>query len=366
MAYDTVQRMYHLPRQAPRIGTFMTNAVFEEPFIAAVEGDMLLIASPHLCRSPLRGKHALDHWKEQQLWGNTYRVPETEVFKTMADGSIAWETTGCVCPPGGYYFDWPGGGSMYDEFRYDLDGYQPADSFSDEFLRNLQDTAKQCYEETDYSLNLGETVTDLQCQPGGRFGWMVLLKENPDLMKGYLAKAVEASLKQIALLDQAVGTYVDTLLIADDMGDNRGVTIGEENWRDVYKPYYHELFHGWHERTAMKISLHCCGSVYSILDDLLECGLDVLNPVQVSAHGMSPAALKAKCGNRLVFYGGDYDAQLMKGRDYETVYEHVKNNLNTLKQGGGHIFCGVHNLPPDMPEEHLRAFFAAWQANRAY
>jgi uroporphyrinogen decarboxylase len=365
--YDTVQKIFNLPRQAPRIGSFMTTAVFEPAFIKAIEGDMLLIASPHLCRAPLRGVKVLNQWKDQKLWGRTFRVPLADTFKTMADGSILWETIGGVCPAGGYYFDWPGSSDIFADFDYpDPDDYHPPDSFSDEFLRDLEEIAKQLYEETDYSLSLGETVTDLQYQPGGRLGWMVLLKENPELMKAYLTKATRASLKQIALLDQAVGKYVAILLIADDIGDNRGVTIGEDTWREIYKPYYMELFQGWHERTTMKISLHCCGSIYSILDDLIECGLDIYNPVQISAHSMTPSALKAKGSKRLVFYGGDYDAQLMKGRNYEEVYEHVKNNLSIFKQDGGHIFAGVHNLPPDMPEDHLRAFFSAWKDYRDY
>jgi uroporphyrinogen decarboxylase len=116
----------------------------------------------------------------------------------------------------------------------------------------------------------------------------------------------------------------------------------------------------------MKINLHSCGSIYSILDDLIECGLDLYNPVQISAQDMEPEKLKAKAGKNLVFYGGDYDAQLMKGRSYDEVYGHVKHKLCTFKQQGGRIFAGVHNLPPDMPEDHLRAFFTAWMDYRDY
>jgi len=294
-------------------------------------------------------------------------VPVSEHFETQKDGSVLWKTYGSVCPKDSFFFDWPGVTDFFKEFVYpDPENYNPPDSFADEFLGNLENLAKQLYEETDYSLSLGETVTDLQFQPGGRMGWMVLLKENPDLMKAYLEKACTASLKQIALLDQAVGKYVDIMLIADDIGDNRDVGIGAETWREIYKPFYHRLFHGWHERTSMKISLHSCGSISSILDDLIECGLDILNPVQISANNMKPDMLKDRFGSSLVFYGGDYDSQMMKGRNYDEVYEHVKNNLNILKKGGGHIFCGVHNLPPDMPEDHIRAFFAAWLDNRNY
>jgi uroporphyrinogen decarboxylase len=272
-----------------------------------------------------------------------------------------------IMSPTGWGAVRPGVSDIFADFQYpDPGDYNPSDSFTDEFLRDLEETAKILYQETEYSLSLGETVTDLQYHPGGTLGWMVLLRENPDLMRAYLAKAVEASLKQITLLEQAAGKYTDILNIADDIGDNRGVTIGDELWRDIYKSFYKELFQGWHERTGMTINLHCCGSVYSILDDLIECGLDMYNPVQISGRNMDPAKLKPKAGKNLVFYGGDYDAQLMKGRSYDEVYEHVKHNLCVFKQQGGHIFAGVHNLPPDMPEDHLRAFFTAWMDYRDY
>jgi uroporphyrinogen decarboxylase len=367
VAYDRLQKMLPVSPQPPRIDTFMTNAVFEPELIDAIEGDVLLIASPHMCRAPLWGDNYHKQWKEQKLWGRTFRIPVSEQFKTRDDGGILWETTGSVNPAGTFYFDWPGTTDLLKDFDYPVpEDFNPSDSFSDAFLRELEETAKKLYEETEYSLSLGETLTDLQYQPGGNIGRMVLLKENPELMKVYLSKAVEASLKQIALLEQAVGKYVDILNIADDIGDNRGVTIGEDLWREIYKPFYRKLFSGWHERSGIKINLHCCGSIYSILDDLLECGLDIYNPVQISARDMEPARLKEKFGRDLVFYDGDYDAQLMKGCGGEEVYAHVKNNLTLFKQNGGHIFAGVHNLPPDMPGDHLRAFLQAWKDHRDY
>jgi uroporphyrinogen decarboxylase len=367
VAYDRLQKILSVSPHPPRIDTFMTNAVFEPELIDAMEGDMLLIASPRLCRTPLRGGNYQKHWKEQELWGMTFRIPVSERFTALPDGGFVWETTGRVNPVGTFYFDQPGTTDLLRDFDYpDPDDYKPSDSFTDEFLRELEETAKKLYEETDYSLILGETTTDLQYQPGGSIGRMVLLKENPGLMKAYLAKAVDASLKQIALLEEAVGKYVDILNIADDIGDNRGVTIGDDLWREIYKPFYKKQFSGWHELTGMKINLHSCGSISSILDDLLECGLDIYNPVQISGHNMEPALLKEKFGRNLVFYGGDYDAQLMKGRSGAEVYEHVKNNLTVFKRQGGHIFAGVHNLPPDMPEDHLRAFLQAWKDHRDY
>ena len=117
----------------------------------------------------------------------------------------------------------------------------------------------------------------------------------------------------------------------------------------------------------MKVNLHSCGAVSSILGDLIECGVDVFNPVQISANGMDPAELKARFGDKLIFWGGGYDAQLIdRNADYETVRQTVRDTVRTLGEGGGYLFAGVHNLPGDLPETHLRAMIDGWRDARDY
>jgi uroporphyrinogen decarboxylase len=117
----------------------------------------------------------------------------------------------------------------------------------------------------------------------------------------------------------------------------------------------------------MKINLHSCGSIVGILPDLIECGLDIINPVQISAANMNAEALKEEFGDRIIFYGGAYDAQLVsRNAGYECVFETVKNNIDIFKRNGRYIFAGVHNLPGDLPEEHLAALLDAWKFAREY
>ena len=168
-------------------------------------------------------------------------------------------------------------------------------------------------------------------------------------------------------MDQAVGKYVDILSIAHDFGDNRGVTIGDDLWREIYKPHYKKLFQGWHDITNMKINLHSCGSIVSIMEDLIECGVDIINPVQTSAAGMGVEMLKAQFGERVIFYGGAYVAQLIaKNMTYEEVYSAVCKNIKVLGKGGNYIFAGVHNLPADMPECHIKAMLDAFYDTKKY
>jgi len=198
-------------------------------------------------------------------------------------------------------------------------------------------------------------------RPGGTLSWWMRMVSEPDACHEFLDKAVDAALSQLHQIHDAVGSACDTLLIADDIGDGRGVTIGPDLWREIYKPHYKRLFSEWHRITDMKISLHSCGAISDIIDDLVECGVDVLNPLQLSADNMASESLKNRFGDKVIFYGGVYDAiQNPSSAKYEEVYQRVRKNIETLSRGGGYIFAGVHNLPGDLPEEHLRATLDAY------
>jgi len=367
ITYNKLQHALGMPDIPPRLDTFMLNAVFEKEMLETAECDIVLIASPRMCKSRLWGSGYENEWKEQNIWNKTFRVSVKDQFTIKPDGTYVWETArGAVCPPGSVFFDWPGVSDPLAKFEYmsPVD-YNPPMELGQEMLRILEESARIFYDETGYCICMGETITDLQISPGGMLGGMVLMMEEPEVFREFLQKSLESGLSQLKMLDQAVGKYTDLLSIAHDFGDNKCVTIGAPLWREIYKPFYKKLFTEWKKITNMKINLHTCGSVDSILEDLIECGLDIINPVQISANGMDAASLKKRFGGRLVFWGGGYDAQMFSPDDsYDHVYEVVAEQINIFKQGGGYIFSGVHNLPPDVPESHLLAMLNAWKDNR--
>lgn len=367
VAYDHLQSVLKCDRKPPRLDTFMMNAVFEEPVIRAMDGDIILLDSPRMCKNPLRGDNQ-ELWKEQELWGKTFSVPLAESFKNNEDGSIEWINRRKVCPKGGYYFDRIQNNNLNAELIIpDPDEYKPCEEIPEELLRRIERQAKRLYEETDYSICLGETIHDLQVSPGGLVNTMMLMMEEPDVMNALLEKSVDVGLKHLKQLDQAVGKYVDILSIAHDFGDNRSIMIGEDLWRDIYKPHYKKLFTGWRQITNMKINLHSCGAISDIIDDLIECGVHIINPVQTSATGMDAESLKSRFGDKVIFYGGAYDAQLFSSNmTYDEVYKEVYNNIKILGVGGNYIFAGVHNLPGDMPEHHIKAMIDAYRDARNY
>lgn len=364
LAYDKLKKVLDVNDSKNRMCTFMTNSIMEPSVLDAMEGDIILLSS-RMSPSRFWGDGHEKEWKDVIFWGKKFQVPNAWNFRTELDGTIWWNDS-LKCPPDGIFFDWvpppPSQRiSLKEEPKPIPDDYSPSHAISDEWLRNLEESAKWLYENTDYSITCGEMINDLQLKPGGLRSWWMRIADEPDIAHEFLHKACEAGISQLKLVDQAVGKYADMLMIADDIGDVRGVTIGPDSWREIYKIHYKQLFTEWHKITKMKVSLHCCGSVYDILGDLIECGVDVFNPVQISAKNMDPKSLKMKFGDRIIFYGGCFDVvQNPSNTPADMVYENVKRNITILNENGRYIFAGVHNIPGDTPESHIKAMLDAY------
>lgn len=369
-AYETLKEILGVCG-VTRMNSFMSNAVIEEDVLRAMGADVMLIASYKLNRARLRLNDLSEDWHAQSLNGRQVYMPRSDRFETDADGAVWWLRDGVRKyrrPASGIFFDEPQE-DLFAEIGELMDprDFHPEDSFPEEQLRTWERIAKHLYESTGYALSFGESITDLQAQPGGFVSWCVRMKEDPDSAHEILDKCCGAALKMLRQLDQAVGPYVEMLAIAHDFGDSRGVLIGADNWRALYKPHYRRLFTEWKRITRMKSNLHSCGAIADIVGDLVECGIDVLNPVQLSARGMDAQKLKALYGDRLVFYGGSYDAiATPPGTPAETVYEHTARNIRALSQGGGYLFAGVHNITGDIPRAHLEAVLRAYDDCKRY
>ena len=381
LAYNKLKQMLGIDTGLSKIMSFEMNALFDLSIVEALEVDMVSIGLK-INPAPFYLPETEVRWKPVKLWGGEYLLPREWDIHRDADGTIwmdgfAWDPfnfnvpldrPGCrlKCPGGGYYFDpVPLQGFPLLSNPTPTD-YNPPFGYPDEWLRQIEESARWLYENTEYSLVCGEMINDFQLAPGGLDQWWMRMVSEPDAVHEFLDKAGEAAVSQLRVLEQAVGKYADMLMIAQDFGDLRGVQIGPELWRDIYKPHYKELFTAWHHITDMKVSLHSCGSIVDILGDLIECGLEVINPVQISARGMEPRKLKAEFGDSIIFYGGSYDAVACPVETPQLkVYEMVKENIETLSHGGGYIFSGVHNLQGNVPTEHLRAITDAFRDSRA-
>jgi uroporphyrinogen decarboxylase len=112
--------------------------------------------------------------------------------------------------------------------------------------------------------------------------------------------------------------------------------------------------------TNAKIWYHTCGSCVEYIPDLIDNGIDILNPLQISAEGMDPKGLKESFGEKLVFWGGGIDTQhVLPFASPEEVREHVRKNIEVFKTGGGYVFNNVHNIQAGVPAENIVALFDA-------
>jgi uroporphyrinogen decarboxylase len=157
----------------------------------------------------------------------------------------------------------------------------------------------------------------------------------------------------------------DILLAGDDVGTQDRMLISPALWREFIKPRYGRLFGAWKSLNPnLKIAVHICGAIEPIVDELIEVGVDILNPVQPTA--MDPARLKRRFGKRIAFWGAVDDQRVLPFGSPAEVAAEVRRRLRQLAPGGGYILCSSHNLQPATPMENIQAFYAAAREHGAY
>ena len=178
------------------------------------------------------------------------------------------------------------------------------------------------------------------------------------------------------LIDRVSGFYLaagsrlirmgcDILMAGDDVGTQDRMLISPALWREFIKPRYGRLFGAYkRENPALRIAVHICGSIEPIIDDLIEVGVDILNPVQPLA--MSPARLKKRFGSRLSFWGAVDDQKVLPFGSPQDVEAEVRLRIAELAPGGGYILCSSHNVQPTTPVDNIHAFYRAARDYGAY
>ena len=162
-----------------------------------------------------------------------------------------------------------------------------------------------------------------------------------------------------AFLDEA-GDVVDVIMIGDDLAGQQGPLFNPHFYRRVVKPRHKQLVQYIRSQTNAKIWYHTCGGCAEYIPDLLDNGIHILNPVQISADGMDPAPLKERFGRELVFWGGAIDSQhVLPTAAPEKVRDDVRRHLEIWKPGGGYVFNNVHNIQTGVPAENIVALYDA-------
>ena len=244
--------------------------------------------------------------------------------------------------------------------------------FSQEDCAYYEQSSRALYEETDCAVFgnffLGG-VGDIFHIPGAWLKyprgirdleeWIMAHHFHPGYVREFFDMQTETTLENLELYRQAVGERLAAIAISGtDFGAQEGLFISPDCYREFYKPY-HQKFNDWvHQHTSWKVFFHTCGAITGLMEDLIEVGVDIINPVQVSARGMQPDQLKQQYGDRLVFWGGGVDPQkTMPFGTPEEVAQETRRNVAALSRGGGFVCAGVHNIQGPTPVENILAFF---------
>ena len=194
----------------------------------------------------------------------------------------------------------------------------------------------------------------------GMENYLVALAQDPPLIEQFLDHLMAVYMRRLEFFLKAVGPYIDIILFSDDYGTQTAPQISPRMLRRYFKPRHRQIWAAAKEMAPVKILLHSCGAIRPFLPDLIEAGLDAVNPVQITATGMEPAGLKADFGRQIVLWGGGCDTQqVLPNATPAQVREHVLHNLEILSPGGGFVFQQVHNIQANVPPENIAAMFDA-------
>jgi uroporphyrinogen decarboxylase len=226
----------------------------------------------------------------------------------------------------------------------------------------LRERARQLRQETPYAVvsGISGVVYEICWYMRGLEQWFMDMLERPEFCEAMLDRTLRFWLDWFQVFLDEVGDVVDVIMIGDDLAGQGGPLFRPDFYRQVVQPRHRQLVQFIKSRTSAKVWYHTCGACRDFIPDLLENGIDALNPVQISAAQMDPEQLKTEFGDRLVFWGGAIDAQhVLPHADPDTVREHVRKNLQAFKPGGGYVLNNVHNIQAGVPPENVLAMYDA-------
>ena len=264
-----------------------------------------------------------------------------------------------VRPEGGHYINTVGPFQAKEPALSDLEEYNWPNPRDPGRVKGLKERAIKLREETDFAIVLSLPFSIVrECQRVRGFAeWMEDLLINPALAEAVMEHTLMVAAGTAEFLLEEVGEYVDVVLFPDDMGFQDRPYMRPELYRQKVKPYHRRLVDAIKSKTKAKVLMHSDGSVYAIIPDLIDVGIDALNPVQVSANDMGSERLKAEFGGSLSFWGAIDTHWALPSGTPEDVRNEVKTRMRDLAPGGGYIMASVHNIQADVPPENIVAMF---------
>ncbi|HHU79619.1 MAG TPA: methyltransferase [Clostridiales bacterium] len=306
----------------------------------------------------------IDRWKQVRLYDEfVATVPEDYSPLPNENGDLEIRDKGTVIarmPKGGFYFD-----QVIHPYEK-VETYQDIDNIAipeitDEELAFLEKEARKLYEQTDKAIlaAFGGNIFEAGQINWGYEKFYVDLAINKDLVHYWLNKLTDAYLRDLDKYLKAVGKYINVIQFGDDLGTQQAPQISTDMYREMIKPYHQRQYEFVRNNYPhIKVFLHSCGAIYDLIPDLIDAGVEILNPVQISAKGMDPLQLKKEYGNDLVFWGGGADMQgLVNFGSIDQIKQHTRELIEIFSPGGGYVFNQVHNIQSNITPEKIMAIY---------
>ena len=372
-------------KKAIGIGTGEVKVYDPFQMLAEVEDDVKRALGVDTCGIQLPVNlygYRNEDWKPFRLFdGTEVLMPGDFQYDVLDNGDIVQYPQGnrAVPPSGrmpkdGYYFDVIVRQASLEEDRLDAKRWveQTCSQYTEADLRYLEDTSRHYFENTDYSLvgNFwGAGFGDIAVVPGPHVlqpegvrdpeEWYVSMITRSGYIRDIFGYQCDLGMKNLKLYREAVGGRIDVITMSGtDFGSQGGPFISPDVYREMFKPLHSRMNKWVHENTGWKTFFHTCGSIGAFLEEFAEAGIDILNPVQVSAKGMEPEKLKADYGDTFVFWGGAVNPQktLPFGSPGE-VAEEARRNIRIFSEEGGYVMANVHNIQINVPTENILALY---------
>jgi len=244
----------------------------------------------------------------------------------------------------------------------DIENYPFPDGTDRSRFTGVREQALEMRKNTPYAIATGISgvVYEYCWYMRGLEKWFMDTVDNQDFCAALLDKTLKFWIDFSTGFMEAVGDIVDIVMIGDDLAGQYGPLFSPDFYRKIVKPRQKKLVQHIKSMTEAKIWYHTCGSCQSLIPELIDNGIDILNPVQISAQNMDPKDLKARYGKQLTFWGGAIDAQhVLPFAKPEEIRQHVRKNIEAFKPGGGYVFNNCHNIQVGVPPENILALYDA-------
>ena len=353
-AYDKLLKKLNIAREVRIADTSQLFVYVDEEIVDLYNTDVIPLY-------PLRdfmGVRRDRGWKD---WHTPYDKTPVRISgdfnpKRMDDGSYVWET-------GGYVYKLPSGGFYFDAIKAPLEGAETVRDIERYEIPVMDDEEAEWYgrmaeklrRETDKFI-VADIVggwTDIAGPMMGNANFYMAMVANKPLVHALMGKLTRVWKRRLDILTRVAGANIDAIIMYSDLGTERGGMYSPRSVKEMVIPYIKDFYDYVRKVSNYYVIFHSCGSIYEYIPDLIDAGINILNPVQVGAANMEPEKLKREFGKDITFWGGAVDPQhVLAAKSPEEVSEYSIHCTRVFKEGGGFVFTQPHNIQPGVPPEH--------------